>query len=174
MSDAQAAATLVDEHYGAMHRLARLLVADPDTARDAVRAAWLKALANEDGDGDGAASGTTRRGRLLGLVLRELPPSPPSGAGGPAAHRDELEPDDSRWAGWWRDELPDTPPAARETLEAALASLPAAVGAMVVLRDVEGLDAAEVEALLGHSAERQLALLHHGRSAVRNALRGLA
>lgn len=160
---------LVEEHYGAMRRLARLVGRDPATARDAVRAAWLNALARPDEQ----APGTSLRGWLLRLVLRELAPAPPPATVAPAAPQHELESEDGRWAGWWKDGLPATPDPEREALEAALASLPPAVTAILVLRDVEGLRPAEVSALTGHSPETQLAFLHHGRSAVRNALRSV-
>jgi hypothetical protein len=152
---------LVDEHYGAMHRLARL-VGDPAAARVVVRAAWAKALEQPE---------TLTRGRLLGLVLAELQAPRPPAEGVPAAPAQELEADDSRWAGWWQDDLPATPDPGDEPLEAALASLPPGLAALLVLRDVERLEAAEVDALLGHSPEEQLVFLQHGRSALRSALR---
>ena len=152
---------LVDEHYGSMHRLARL-AGDPAAARAVVRAAWAKALAQP---------GTLTRTRLLGLVLAELEAPRPPAEGVPAAPAHELEADDSRWAGWWQDDLPATPDPADEALEAALASLPPGLAALLVLRDVERLEASEVEALLGYSAEEQLVFLQHGRSALRSALR---
>lgn len=160
-------AALVDEHYGAMHRLARLVGRDPALAREAVRAACLKAVR----PGEDPVPGTSLRGRLLRLVLVELAaPRPPVDAA-PAAPADELESEDGRWAGWWKDDLPPTPRPEHEALERALASIPAGLTAILVLRDVEQLGADEVEALLDHSSERQLALLHHGRSALRNELR---
>jgi RNA polymerase sigma-70 factor (ECF subfamily) len=52
----------------------------------------------------------------------------------------------------------------------AVASLPAAQRAVVVLRDVEGLTAAEACQLLELSEGNQRVLLHRGRSKVRAAL----
>jgi DNA-directed RNA polymerase specialized sigma24 family protein len=156
---------LVDEHYGAMHRLARLVGRDPSAAREAVRAAWLNALARPD---------EITRGRLVALVLTELAAPHPPERPAPAAAAHELEPEGNRWAGWWQDDLPETPDPEDEALEAAIASLPAGLAALLVLRDVEGLGAAEVETLLGHSPDRQLAFLQHARGAVRNALRAEA
>jgi RNA polymerase sigma-70 factor (ECF subfamily) len=161
---------LVEEHYGAMHRLARLVGRDPATARDAVRAAWLTALRRPPEQ----IPMTSLRGWLLQLVLLELAaPKPPQQAP-PAAAANELEPEGSRWAGWWKDGLSATPEPEHEALEAAIASLPPGLAALLVLRDVEALEAAEVTALLGHSPDDQLAFLQHGLSAVRNALRASA
>jgi DNA-directed RNA polymerase specialized sigma24 family protein len=165
--DEAALSAVVDEHYGAMHRLARLVGRDEARAREAVRGAWLTAL-ERPGE---QRPGTSLRGWLLRLVLVELAATAPPEQAAPAAPEHELEPEGSRWAGWWKDDLPATPEPEREALEAAIASLPAALAAMLVLRDVEGLAAAEVEALFGHSPDRQIAFLQHGRTAVRNALR---
>lgn len=163
-------AQLVDDHYGAMHRLARLVHRDPASARRAVRAAWSTALERPDDQ----PPGTSLRGWLLRLVLLALAAPAPPAQPEPAAAPHEVEPEGSRWAGWWKDGIPSTPEPERNALEAALASIPAGLTAILVLRDVEGLDAPEVEALVGHSQAGQLALLHRGRSAVRNALRATA
>ena len=152
---------LVDEHYGAMHRLARL-AGEPAEARAVVRAGWARAVEQP---------GPPTRAQLLGHVLAELdaPRPPPEGA--PAAPPHELEAEDGRWPGWWKDDLPATPDPEDEALEAALASLLPGLAALLVLRDVERLDPAAVEALLGHSPDEQLTFLQHGRSALRSALR---
>jgi DNA-directed RNA polymerase specialized sigma24 family protein len=168
--DEAALTALVDEHYGAMHRLARLVGRDAERARDAVRAAWLIALEHPDEQ----IAGTGLRGRLLRLVLIELAATEPPAKAEPAAAAHELEPEGSRWEGWWKDDLPPTPELEREALEAAIVSLPPALAAMLVLRDVEGLAPAEVEALFSHPPDGQIAFLQHGRTAVRNALRAAA
>jgi DNA-directed RNA polymerase specialized sigma24 family protein len=163
-------AALVEEHYGAMHRLARLVGRDPATARDVVRAAWRTAIERPTERNPA----TSLRGWLLRLVLVELAAPQPPKTFAPAAAAHELEPEDSRWAGWWRDGLPPTPDAEHEALEAAIASLPPGLAALLVLRDVEGLGAAEVAALTGHSPDHQLDFLQHARADVRNALRAAA
>ena len=152
---------LVDEHYGAMHRLARL-AGKPAEARAVVRAAWARALAQP---------GSPTRAQLLGHVLAELDAPRPPAEGAPAAPPHELEAEDGRWPGWWKDDLPATPDPEDEALDAAIGSLPPGLAVLLVLRDVEQLDAVEVEALLGHSPDAQLAFLQHGRSALRSALR---
>ena len=165
--DAAVLEALVDEHYGAMHRLARLVGREPARARAVVRAAWKTALERPNERNPE----TSVRGWLLRLVLVELAAPQPPTTFAPAAAAHELEPEDSRWAGWWRDGLPPTPDAEHEALEAAIASLPPGLTTLLVLRDVEGLEAAEVAAITGHSPDHQLDFLQHARAAVRNALR---
>src|SRR5262245_24636404 len=160
-----AIAELVDEHLGAMSRLARL-VGREQAAGEAVRRARAAAL----GRPGEQPEGTSVRGWLLNLVIDELalsPPLPEPPAVAPAADFEGA----GRWAGWWRDDLPATPEPEPELLERAVASIPPGLAALLVLRDVEGLGADETALLTGHAAERQLALLHHGRAGVRTALR---
>jgi DNA-directed RNA polymerase specialized sigma24 family protein len=153
-----------------MHRLGRLVGRDQDRVDRAVRAAWQTCFEERDGRPDGASL----RGWLLFLVLRELaapaaPADPP-----PAAAVHELEPVGTRWAGWWKDGLSATPEPEQLALEYAITSIPAGLAAVFVLRDVEGLDAAEVTVLLAYDAELQLDLLQNARSSIRNALRDLS
>ncbi len=156
---------LVDEHHGAMSRLARLVGRD-QAAGEAVRRAWATALARPDEQPEG----TSVRGWLLKLVIDELAVSPPPAELPAVAPPTDFEAA-GRWAGWWRDELPPTAEPERRLLERAVASIPAALAVMIVLRDVEGLGADETALLTGHAPERQLVLLHHGRAGVRTALR---
>lgn len=162
--DAQAVAELIDEHYGAMHRLARLVGRDLENARHAVRAAWLAFL-------EGADSQASVRARLLQLVLQAVAAPEPPAEPQPVASPDDFEDPDGRWAGWWKDEQAATPRPDPERLDRILAAMPAGLTALLVLRDVEQLNPDEVETLLGHTPEQQLRLLHYARTAVRNALR---
>ena len=59
-----------------------------------------------------------------------------------------------------------------EQLDAAIAKLPDAQRAVLVLRDVEGLDSDEVADALGITAGNERVLLHRARSRVRNELEG--
>jgi DNA-directed RNA polymerase specialized sigma24 family protein len=161
-----AVAALVDEHQGAMSRLARLVGRDPGSG-EAVRRAWAAALARPDD----RPEGTSVRGWLLKLVIAELAPPPPPAEPPPVAPPEDFEETGSRWAGWWRDDLPATPEPERELVERAVASVPPALAAIVVLHDVEGIGADELTALTGLTPDDQLDLLHHGRVAVRTALR---
>jgi DNA-directed RNA polymerase specialized sigma24 family protein len=167
LGDASALAPLVDQHYGSMHRLARLVARDPEAARKAVRAAWLAALEAPEAQ----SSHTSLRARLLGLVLAAVgaqdAPSEPQ----PVATADEFEDPDGRWAGWWKDEQAKTPLPDAQRLEEILATLPAALAALLVLRDVESLTAEEVESVAGWTPDEQLRLLQSARAAVRSELR---
>jgi DNA-directed RNA polymerase specialized sigma24 family protein len=166
LGEPSALAPLVDEHYGSMHRLARLVARDPEAARKAVRAAWLAALEAPGG----RSTHTSLRGRLLGLVLAAVgandAPSPQ-----PVAAADEFEDPDGRWAGWWKDEQAKTPLPDAQLLEGILATLPAGLAALLVLRDVESLPAEEVESVAGWTPDEQLRLLQSARAAVRSELR---
>jgi DNA-directed RNA polymerase specialized sigma24 family protein len=164
--DAAAVAALVDEHHGAMRRLARLVGGGSDSV-EALRRAWAAALA----DPAAQPAGASVRGWLLGLVLDELAMPPPPAEAPPLAPPGEFEDPDGRWAGWWRDGLQATPRPEHAAVEEALAAVPAALAAMLVLRDVEGLGPEETAAVTGEPAARQLELLHHGRVAVRSELR---
>jgi RNA polymerase sigma-70 factor (ECF subfamily) len=61
----------------------------------------------------------------------------------------------------------------RRQIEAAIEQLPPRQRAILVLRDVEGVDAEEAAALLGLSEGNQRVLLHRARAAVRLALEPL-
>ncbi len=59
---------------------------------------------------------------------------------------------------------------ARTVMEGAIAELPTSQRAVMTLRDIEGLEAAEVCNVLGLSETNQRVLLHRARSKVRAAL----
>jgi DNA-directed RNA polymerase specialized sigma24 family protein len=166
-ADEVAIGRVVDEHYGAMHRLARLVGRDPDIAREAVRAAWRSALERPEGQ----QPGTSSRGWLLGLVLEAIAPPDPPAEGAPAAPPNDLEDPEGRWAGWWKDDQAKTPSPEPKQLDATLAAMPAALATLLILRDVEHLSPEEVESLLGYAPDQQLHFLHYARTAVRNELR---
>jgi RNA polymerase sigma-70 factor (ECF subfamily) len=97
----------------------------------------------------------------------------------PAVDPDRFLPAGHRWAGHWASppaswrELPEDLLLSREIMtevERAVATLPAAQRAVLVLRDVEGLTAAEACQLLDLTEGNQRVLLHRGRSKVRAAL----
>jgi DNA-directed RNA polymerase specialized sigma24 family protein len=157
---------LVDAHYGALHRLARLVGCDDADADRILRAAFARARQSTSvPDGDGA------RPVLLAYALAAMGPLARPEVLPPVAPAGDFEEDGSRWEGWWKDDLPDTPVPTDDELQAAVRSLDPAVAAVLVIHDVEGFDVATTAALLAQPAERTLALLQTARAAVRTALR---
>jgi RNA polymerase sigma-70 factor (ECF subfamily) len=98
---------------------------------------------------------------------------------GPAVEPERFLPAGERWAGhWaspprsWRD-IPEDRLLSQEVraeVERAVELLPPAQRAVIVLRDVEGMTAAETCDQLGVSEGNQRVLLHRARSRVRRAL----
>jgi DNA-directed RNA polymerase specialized sigma24 family protein len=166
-ADAAALGQLIDEHYGAMHRFARLVGRDAESSRATVRAAWLAALKRPDAQ----PSRVCVRAWLLQLVLQEIAPPDPPAEAEPVASPDDFEDPHGRWAGWWKDELPATTWSDAERLDDALAALPAGLTAILILRDVEQLAPDEVQLVLGYPPDLQLRLLQSARAAVRNSAR---
>jgi RNA polymerase sigma-70 factor (ECF subfamily) len=188
--DEAAFLALVNRHHGAMVRLARAFVRSDAVAEEVAQEAWLAAL-----EGLAAFRGEAGvKGWLLAIVanrarsraVREARTVPLSslaprddgdGDGGPAVDPDRFLPaDDPEWPGHWR-EAPAAFPEARllqaeaaGVARAAIAALPARQQAVITLRDVEGMSAAEACLALGLSEENQRVLLHRARSRVRAAL----
>jgi len=188
--DEAAFARLVTTLQRSMLRLAMLHVGDRAVAEEVVQDAWVGVLRQLDRF-EGRSTLKTWVLRIVGnraktRAVRErrgVPFSALPGAGPeadePAVDPDRFLPAGHRWAGhWatppasWRD-LPEERLLAAETMaevERAVATLPAAQRAVLVLRDVEGLTAAEACQLLGLTEGNQRVLLHRGRSRVRAAL----
>jgi RNA polymerase sigma-70 factor (ECF subfamily) len=187
--DEAAFAELVERLYGPMLRLAMAHVGSRAVAEEVVQDAWLGVLgqlARFEGRSslrtwilrivaNQARTRAMRERRALPFSSLEEPDEP----GAPAVAPERFLPDGHRWAGhWaspprsWRD-LPEDRLLARETraeVEQAVAALPPAQRAVIVLRDVEGLTAAETCRLLGLTEGNQRVLLHRARSKVRRAL----
>ena len=166
-ADEVAIGQVVDEHYGAMHRLARIVGRDPDNARQAVRTAWRAAFERSEEQPPEMSS----RAWLLGLVVEAIASPDPPAEGAPAASPDDLEDPSGRWAGWWKDDLAKTPSPEPKQLDATLVTMPPALAALLVLRDVERLSPDEVEMVLGYAPDQQLLFLQYARTALRNELR---
>jgi RNA polymerase sigma-70 factor (ECF subfamily) len=188
--DEAAFARLVETLHGSMLRLAMLHVRDRAVAEEVVQDAWLGMLQQLDRF-EGRSSLKTWVLRIVSnqaktRAIRERRTVPLSAlAGGdpeadePAVDPDRFLPDGHRWAGHWASppaswrEVPEDLLLSRETMtevERAVGTLPAAQRAVLVLRDVEGLTAAEACQLLGLTEGNQRVLLHRGRSKVRAAL----
>jgi RNA polymerase sigma-70 factor, ECF subfamily len=97
----------------------------------------------------------------------------------PAVEPERFLPAGERWAGHWAspprswEDVPEDRLLSRETraeVERAVEVLPRAQRAVITLRDVEGMSAAETCELLGLTEGNQRVLLHRARSKVRRAL----
>ena len=188
--DEAAFVRLVETLHGSMLRLAIVHVGDRAVAEEVVQEAWLGVLQQLDRF-EGRSSLKTWVLRIVSnraktRAVRERRTVPFSAlAGGdleadePAVEPDRFLPAGHRWAGHWASppaswrEVPEELLLSRETMaevERAVATLPAAQRAVLVLRDVEGLTAAEACQLLGLTEGNQRVLLHRGRSKVRATL----
>lgn len=189
--DESAFAELVRRYHGSLKRVARSFGAGESVAEEIVQETWLGMLRGLDRFEQRSSLKTWLFGILKnqarGRAARERRSVPFSALGeGEEADRPSLEPGrfqgaDGTWPNHWA-----TPPRPwedphrrlaslelREHLRRALAALPERQRVVVTLRDVEGLDAAEVSELLEVSEGNQRVLLHRGRAAVRNALEEL-
>src|SRR2546426_8160027 len=180
--DQAAFATLVRAQHESLVRLALIFVRNRATAEEVAQDTWsgvLAGLAGFEGRSSLRAwifqicsNHAMRRGE------REARSTPFSALGSPdepAVDPGRFEPD-----GHWADPPhawgADTPDRILDRAEAVacigrvLDELPPAQRAVVLLRDVEGLDAAEACDVLEVSEANQRVLLHRGRSKIRRAL----
>ena len=188
--DEAAFVRLVESLHGSMLRLAMLHVGDRSVAEEVVQESWLGVLKQLDRF-EGRSSLKTWVLRIVSnraktRAVRERRTVPFSAlAGGepggeePAVDPDRFLPAGQRWAGHWASppaswrEVPEDVLLSQETIaevERAVGALPATQRAVLILRDVEGLTAAEACQLLGLTEGNQRVLLHRGRSKVRATL----
>jgi len=180
--DRAAFAALVGRDAGSLLRVARGLVRDPAAAEELVQETWLALLTGLDGF-EGRSSLRTwlfqvlvnkartrlaRDGRVVPFSAIEAP-------GGDTVEPGRFDADDA-WndaPSTWSDENPERIALGAETraaIEACIAELPEAQRAVITLRDIEELDAAEICNLLCISVTNQRVLLHRARAKVRLAL----
>ncbi len=181
--DRAAFAGLVRRHGGALLRFARLFVRERSAAEEVVQDTWIAVLEGLDGF-EGRASFKTWLYRILAnrartRAAREGRSVPFSSL---VEEGDEHAVDPERFdaAGMWRDppagwtdETPERLALEAETrgvMEAAVAALPPAQRAVLVLRDEDGLETEEICNLLGLTVTNQRVLLHRARTRVRQAL----
>jgi RNA polymerase sigma-70 factor (ECF subfamily) len=186
--DEAAFAELVRRLYGPMLRLAMVHVANRAVAEEVVQDAWVGVLRQLDRF-EGRSSLRTWVLRIVGnraksRAVRERRTAPFSSFGGPEEGGPAVEPErflaaGERWAGHWAspprpwDDLPEDRLLSIETraeVERAVEVLPPAQRAVITLRDVEGMTAAETCELLELTEGNQRVLLHRARSKVRRAL----
>lgn len=184
--DARAFSALVDESQGPLLRLALGFVSSRAVAEEVVQQTWVSVIEGLD-KFEGRSSLKTWIFRIL--VNRAKSRAVRENRTVPFSALAEAEPGDDapavdaerfRANGAWgippRRWEADTPERvlmnqqALRALEEALAGLPPNQRAVVTLRDVEGLDSAEVCNVLGLSETNQRVLLHRGRSKLRLVL----
>jgi RNA polymerase sigma-70 factor, ECF subfamily len=189
--DEVAFAEVVERLYGPMLRLAMVHVGNRAVAEEVVQDAWVGVLGQLDRF-EGRSSLRTWILRIVGnraktRAVRErrtLPFSSFDGLeepGGPSVEPERFLPPGGPWAGHWASpprswsDVPEDRLLSRETraeVELAVELLPPAQRAVITLRDVEGMTAAETCELLGLTEANQRVLLHRARSRVRRALEG--
>ncbi|HYI25373.1 MAG TPA: sigma-70 family RNA polymerase sigma factor [Thermomicrobiales bacterium] len=174
---------LVDRYHLSLGRLARAYVSDPMVAEEVVQETWL-ALVRGIHRFEGRSSLKTWLFRVLTYQANhratvEHHAVSFSGLNGPVLSSDRFFPEGHRWAGHWVDDLADwhaTPEDAlleRETLahiQSLIQDLPPRQRAVVVMKDIEGLDAVEICEVLHVTDGTQRVLLHRARSRIREGL----
>lgn len=185
--DRPAFAALVARHGGALLRFALTFVRSRAAAEEVVQDTWMAVLEGLPRF-EGRSSLRTWMFRIVAnrartRVERDGRSVPFSALGADEGGPPEVpavSPDRFDGTGHWREpieawteESPERLALRAETrgvLEAAIAALPEGQRAVIVLRDLEGLDAAETCALLGIGDANQRVLLHRARTRVRLAL----
>jgi RNA polymerase sigma-70 factor (ECF subfamily) len=169
--------TLVAHHHDAMLRLARTFVRSSAVAEEVVQDAWLGVLRGVDRF-EGRSS---LRTWLLAILVNRARSTGEREARTVALGDAEPAVDHARFGAdgaWslpphhWVEDVEDRvgATALRGTLRAALTAMPAQQRAVVMLRDVDGLDSDEVCDVLALTPGNQRVLLHRGRSRLRQAL----
>jgi len=179
---------LVDAYHARMVRLAQSFVGDAMVAEEVAQEAWLGVLRGVQRF-EGRSSLQTWIFTILTncartRAQREQRTVPFSDV---FAAQDDDEPtvapgrfqQEGRWRGHWQDgpsswrEIPENRILAQETLDrvrAAIDALPPNQRTVILLRDVDGVEAADVCNILQISESNQRVLLHRARAKVQAAL----
>lgn len=184
--DVQAFDEIVASWSPAMLHVARYFVASHASAEEAVQETWLAMIRGLEGF-EGRSSVKTWVFHILANVSRRqgvtekrvVASGLDDETGRPAIDPARFRPAGDRWAGGW---LADATPqawgpeasalghAAMALIMECIHRLPQRQRAVIELRDVSGLTAAEACVALDLTAANQRVLLHRARSAVRQAL----
>ncbi len=184
--DEAAFTTLVERYHAALVRLARVFVRDHAIAEEVAQETWLAVLQGIDRYeargtlkswlfrilSNRAKSRGVREGRNVNfsaIVGEEGPVMDPAQFLDDGHWRDAPR----RWSGQLAQRTPEKLVLEAELgarIRAAIDELPERQRAVVLLRDVDGLDSEEACAILEVSEANQRVLLHRGRVAVRDAL----
>jgi len=176
--DETAFATLVDRYHAALLRLARAYVSDRIVAEEVVQETWLALVRGIDRFEERCTLKTWLY-RVLVYQARHRIKHEARIVSFSAVESRRFLPSGGEWAGHWADglaswdDLPEEQILSKETaaqIELLIAALPPRQRSVIVLRDVEGLDAAEVCEILGLTDSTQRVLLHRARSRVRRGV----
>ena len=188
--DEAAFTLLVERYHMVMVRLARAYVRDTGVAEEVAQDAWLGILRGLDGFEARSSLKTWIFRIVINRALarrgREQRVIPFSDAGNsltedaePAVEPGRFRGPDDPWHGGWVSFPPSWGPSpeqrllsgeVRQFIHEAIDQLPSGQREVVMLRDVQGWDAAEVCHTLELSEVNQRVLLHRGRSKLRRAL----
>lgn len=185
--DESAFAALVDLHTPTMLRVARGYVSTHELAEEVVQETWIAVLRGIDRFEGRSALRTwlftimVNIAKARGLQERRHADLQVLAASGSTVDPARFREAGDRWPGHWKEHeapvpFPDTPEGSvlgEELMTVArreLDKLPPRQREVVMMRDVLGLESAEVCDLLEISAANQRVLLHRGRAAVRQAL----
>jgi RNA polymerase sigma-70 factor, ECF subfamily len=180
---------LVERYQAGLLRLAREFVSTRESAEEVVQETWLGVLRGIDRF-EGRSSLRTWIHRILinrarSKGQRDARSTPFSSAfpsvedEGPVVEPERFLGPEHRWAGHWAvppQRWADAPERrllaaeGRAVIEEAVAALPPSQRKVIVLHDVQGLEAREIRDLMGLSDVNQRVLLHRARSKVRAAL----
>ena len=182
--DERVFADLVERWSGVMLRLALAHVDGRAVAEEVVQEAWLAVIRGIDRFERRSALRTWVLGIVVNLARsraraerRAIPVALEPGE--PAVDPSRFRPSDAaRWPDHWAvGPVPWAVPEdallageARQVVLGAIAALPPAQREVLVLRDLEGVDAVETCNALGLTDTNQRVLLHRARARVRNAL----
>jgi RNA polymerase sigma-70 factor, ECF subfamily len=187
--DERAFAALVEQHGGAMLRIARLYVRDRAVAEEVVQEAWLGVLRGLERF-EGRSSLRTWLFRIVSNLAktrgvresRSIPFSALAGDEvedeGPSVPPERFRGPEDRWSGHWasppeewgRPEHELLAAETRAVIARAIDVLPDVQRQVITLRDVEGWSSEEVCNALDLSETNQRVLLHRARTRVRHAL----
>ncbi len=176
---------LVHEHHRAMIGLARTFVGNQATAEEVVQDTWVAVISGLSGfEGRSSLKSwifgiLANKARTRAVRERRVVTFADLGQDAEPA----VDPDRFKTSGMWADPPaawadfdPERIVAGRQLLAhvwVALENLPPAQRSVVLLRDVEGMDAEEACSILGVSEANQRVLLHRGRSRIRQAIETL-
>lgn len=185
--DESAFTALVDLHTPTMLRVARGYVSTHELAEEVVQETWIAVLRGIDRFEGRSALRTwlftimVNIAKARGVKERRHADLQVLAASGGTVDPARFREAGDRWPGHWKEHeapvpFPDTPEGSvlgEELMTVArreLDKLPPRQREVVMMRDVLGLESAEVCDLLEISAANQRVLLHRGRAAVRQAL----